>query len=268
MSVQSLYTAATGMEALQSKLDTISNNLANVNTISFKRDRANFEDLFYQNEVLPGAVDSAGQPTANGIHTGLGTRVSSTQIDFKQGSFQTTGNQYDLAIAGNGFFQVQDPSTAQIEYTRAGNFSINANNQIVMGSASTGRLLVPNITVPIDTTGVVITPEGLVSVHQNGNPALNQVGQIQLAQFPNPQGLLKQGENLYAETNASGTATAGNPGANGLGTIQQNTLESSNVEPVNELIDLITTQRAFELNSQAVQAGNQILQAIVALPRS
>ncbi|HZZ71523.1 MAG TPA: flagellar basal-body rod protein FlgG [Pirellulales bacterium] len=268
MSVQCLYTAATGMESLQSKLDTISNNLANVNTTSFKRDRTNFEDLFYQNEVLPGAVDSSGQPTANGIHTGLGVRVASSQIDFKQGSFQQTGNQYDVAIAGNGFFQVQDPSTSTIMYTRAGNFSINANNQVVMGSATTGRLLIPNITVPIDTTGIVISPEGLVQVHQANSPTLNTVGQIQLAQFPNQQGLLKQGENLYSETPSSGTQVLGNPGANGLGTLQQNSLEQSNVEPVQELIDLITTQRAFELNSQAVQAGNQVLQAVVALPRS
>jgi len=266
MSIQTLYTAATGMSALETKLDVISNNLANINTVSFKKDRANFEDLFYRHEKLPGAEDSAGQLTPTGTSIGLGSRVSSTQTDFRQGAFEQTGNPLDVAIEGNGFFQVADPNGETL-YTRAGNFSINANGQLVMGSASTGRLLDPPITLPEDTTGVNISPEGIVEVQQAGNPQLTQVGQIQLALFTNPDGLLKLGENLFRESNASGTATLANAGTNGLGQLRQSTLESSNVEPVRELIDLITTQRAFELNSQSVQVGDEILQEVTNLRR-
>jgi flagellar basal-body rod protein FlgG len=266
MSIQSLYTAATGMDALQTKLDTIANNLANINTTAFKKDRANFEDLFYRHEVLPGAEDSLGQLTPTGIHVGLGSRVSSIQTDYDQGAFETTGNQLDVAIEGDGFFQVADPSGVLL-FSRSGNFSKNANGDLVMGSATLGRLLDPPISLPEDTTGVVISPEGVVSIQQAGSSSFTQLGTIQLARFVNPQGLLKMGENLYAESPASGPATIGNPGTLGLGLLRQNALELSNVEPVRELIDLITTQRAFELNSQAVQAGDQVLQLISNLRR-
>jgi flagellar basal-body rod protein FlgG len=267
MSVQTLYTAATGMESLQTKLDVIANNLANVNTTSFKRDRANFEDLFYRQIKLPGAVDATGQLTPTGVHVGLGSRVSSVQSDFNQGAFQQTNGQLDVAIEGDGFFQVLDPASGQFRYTRAGNFSRNANGDIVLGSANVGRLLQPQITLPQDTINVVISAEGIVSVQQAGSPQLAQLGQIQLAKFINPQGLLKMGENLYAETDSSGSPLLTNPGIDGAGLLRQNTLEASNVEPVRELIDLITTQRAFELNSQAVQAGDQVLQLISNLRR-
>jgi flagellar basal-body rod protein FlgG len=267
MSVQTLYTAATGMESLETKLDVIANNLANVNTVGFKRDRANFEDLFYDHQTLPGALDDNGNPTAVGTSIGLGSRVSSVQSDFDQGAFQTTGNQLDLAIEGNGFFQVQDPASGEIYYTRAGNFSINANNQIVVGSAQTGRPVEPAITIPNDAVGIVIQANGEVSYRQQGASQLQQAGQLQLAAFINPDGLLKLGENLYAETDASSTPITGTPGQNGIGLIRQNMLESSNVEPVQELIDLITTQRSFELNSQAVKAGDEVLQLIANLRR-
>ncbi len=267
MSVQTLYTAATGMEALQTKLDVIANNLANVNTTGFKRARANFEDLFYINQMLPGAQDAQGQLTPTGIAIGLGSAVSSTQTDFVQGAMRQTNRALDVAIEGGGFFQVTEPSTGGFVYSRAGNFSVNANGDIVLGSASTGRLLQPQLTIPPDTTGIVISPDGIVSIQQAGTPALTQIGQIQLAQFINPEGLLKLGENLYSETDASGPVTLANPGVQGLGVLRQNMLESSNVEPVQELIDLITTQRSFELNSQAVQAGDQILQLIANLRR-
>lgn len=267
MSVQTLYTAATGMDSLQTKLDVIANNLANVNTTGFKRDRANFEDLFYRHEVLPGALDAAGQLTPVGTQIGLGSRVSSTQTDFDQGAFQQSNRQLDVAIEGNGFFRVIDPATSETMYTRAGNFSINADGALVIGSAGTGRLLDPQITIPPDATGIVISPDGQVSVRQAGQATLQQLTQIQLATFINPQGLLKLGENLYAETGASGTPIEGTPGANGIGALRQNALEASNVEPVQELIDLITTQRAFELNSQAIQAGDQILQLVANLRR-
>lgn len=267
MSVQTLYTAATGMDSLQTKLDVIANNLANVNTVGFKRDRANFEDLFYRHEVLPGALDNAGNLTPVGIEIGLGSRVSSTQTDFTQGAFQQSSRQLDIAIEGNGFLPVIDPGTGQPLYTRAGNLSINAVGTLVVGSASTGRPVDPAITIPEDTTGIVISADGRVSVQQAGQPTLQELGQLQLATFQNPQGLLKLGENLYSESSASGAPILGTPGTIGLGAIRQNALEASNVEPVQELIDLITTQRAFELNSQAIQAGDQILQLVSNLRR-
>ena len=267
MSVQTLYTAATGMHSLETKLDVIANNLANVNTVGFKKDRANFEDLFYRNEVLPGAQDAQGQETATGIQIGLGSRVSSIQSDFTQGAFQETGSQLDLAIEGNGFFQVQDLATGQTLYTRAGNFDINADGTIVLGSATTGRPIDPPITIPPDATGIVISADGNVSIRQPPNNTLNPLTNIQLTTFQNPNGLLKLGDNLFAETDASGTAVPGTPGQTGLGLIRQSMLETSNVEPVTELIDLITTQRAFELNSQTVQAGDQILELVANLRR-
>ena len=267
MAIQTLYTAATGMSAMETKMDVIANNLANISTTSFKRDRANFEDLFYRHEVLPGMKDGGGQTTATGISVGHGVRVSSVQSDFVQGSMQSTGNALDMAIEGRGFYPVADTATGETFYTRAGNFSVNANGQLVAGSATTGRLLEPAITIPADATGISISAAGNVSVQQPGSTTLASVGDIQLATFVNPQGLLKIGENLYRETDASNTATLGTPGQTGVGQIRQNFLEASNVEPVSELIDLITTQRSFELNSQAVQAGDQMLQLIANLRR-
>lgn len=266
MSVQTLYTAATGMESLETKLDVIANNLANINTVAFKRDRANFEDLFYRQLRLPGADQSGDSPTATGIELGLGSRVSSTQTDFDQGSFQTTGNQLDLAIEGNGFFQVEDPNGGGDPlYTRAGNLNLNANGEIVVGSASLGRRLEPTIVVPPEATNISISPNGVVEVHVNNET--QQLGTIQLSTFVNPDGLLKLGDNLYRQTEASGEAVQNDPGQDGTGIIRQTALEASNVEPVQELIDLITTQRAFELNSQVVQAGDQIMQLISNLRR-
>jgi flagellar basal-body rod protein FlgG len=267
MAIQTLYTAATGMDALQTKLDVIANNLANVNTTSFKRDRANFEDLFYRQERLPGAIDQGGQLTPVGIHVGLGSRVQSVQSEFTQGAFQTTNGELDVAIEGDGFFQVTDPATGEFLYTRAGNFTKNNNGDLVLASANTGRLLSPQITLPPDTVNVVIGADGTVSVQQAGAQQLTPLSQLQLAKFINPQGLLKRGENLYAESDASGAALLTIPGVDGVGLLRQGALEASNVEPVRELIDLITTQRAFELNSQAVQAGDQILQLISNLRR-
>jgi len=261
MSVQTLYSAATGMLAMEKKLDVIANNLANIETTAFKKGRANFEDLFYRHEVFPGAQDTSGEMTPTGISIGLGSRLSGVQTDFRQGAFQQTSNQLDVAIEGAGFFQVLDPS-GQIYYSRAGNFSINANGNLVLGSAHTGRLLEPPIVIPNDATAISITPEGQVYVQQPNNPQLTLVGDIQLVNFINPEGLLKLGENLYAETDASGPPQAGTPGRDGLGILRQNALEASNVEPVRELIDLITTQRAFEMNSQAVQVGDQMMQLV------
>jgi flagellar basal-body rod protein FlgG len=254
MGIQALYSAATGMTAMETKLDVISHNLANIETSGFKKDRANFEDLFYRHEKMPGAEDTTGQYTPTGIHIGLGTRVQSVQSDFRQGAFENTGNQLDMVIEGSGFFQVLDP-TGDTYYTRAGNFSKNANGNVVMSSASIGRLLQPPITIPEDATDIVISAEGIVSVKQPGNQQLSQVGQIELAYFVNPQGLMKLGENLYSETDASGAPILANPGQDGVGRIRQNFLERSNVEPVNEL------------NSQAVKTGDEVLQTVTNLRR-
>ena len=265
MSVQTLYTAATGMEALETKLDVIANNMANINTTAFKKDRANFEDLFYRQYRLPGALDADGNRTSTGIEVGLGTRVSSTQTNYKQGAFQVTNNPLDVAIEGNGFFKVTTGTGSY--YTRSGNFGLNDQGQIVMGSATQGWVLDPTITIPQQAVDLVISTSGEVSYRTADQNQLTVAGQIQLSTFINPDGLLKLGDNLYQQTDASGQPTEGIPGTPGIGTVRQGSLEASNVEPVQELIDLITTQRAFELNSQVVQAGDQIMQVAANLRR-
>ncbi|TWT50521.1 Flagellar basal-body rod protein FlgG [Rubripirellula amarantea] len=267
MSVQTLYTAATGMEAMETKLDVIANNLANINTTGFKKDRANFEDLLYRTEVHPGVKDANQTPTAVGTQVGLGVRVTSTQTDQRQGTLQQTGRELDVAIQGKGYLRVLDPSSQQTMYTRAGNLDINADGQLVIGSASVGRLIDPPIQIPNDATAISISGNGEVMVRVPGQTELALQGQIQMAQFVNPDGLQKTGENMYLQTDASGPEQVGTPGDQGIGEIRQGNLEASNVEPVQELIDLITTQRAFELNSQAVQAGDQIMQNISNLRR-
>jgi flagellar basal-body rod protein FlgG len=267
MSIQTLYTAATGMDASQTKLDVIANNLANINTTAFKRDRANFEDLLYRNHVYPGILDSNQNPTPTGIEVGLGARVQSTQSDFRQGTIQDTGRDLDVAIEGPGFIPVLDPISGNPAYTRAGNLDVNANGFLVIGSAQTGRLIDPPVFIPPDATAIVINANGQVLTRSPGNVELTQQGDIQLSTFINPDGLLKMGENLYQPTDASGQPQDGQAGQQGYGVIRQGSLEASNVEPVKELIDLITTQRGFELNSQAIQAGDQMLQQIANLRR-
>ncbi|MBN1854941.1 MAG: flagellar basal-body rod protein FlgG [Pirellulales bacterium] len=267
MSVQTLYTAATGINSLETKLDVIANNLANINTVAFKKDRANFEDLFYRHIRLPGTEDSNGNTTSTGISVGLGSRVSSTQTDFDQGAFQQSGNQLDVAIEGKGFFTVLDSNGDRL-YTRAGNFGINANRQLVVGSANNGWILDPAVDIPQNATAITISPTGEVQAQITGTTELQTLTTIQLATFINSDGLEKLGDNVYRETGASGPATLTNPGTDGTGILRQGALEASNVEPVQELIDLITTQRAFELNSQVVQAGDQIMQLISNLRRA
>ena len=267
MSVQTLYTAATGMEAMQTTLDVIAHNLANMNTTAFKRDRANFEDLLYRDKVYPGIQDAQQNTTPVGVEVGFGTRVQSTQKDYGQGTIEQTGRNLDIAIEGTGFIEVTDPVTSNPLYTRAGNLDINANGQLVIGSAQTGRLLSPPVSIPQGSEAVVIGTNGQVQVRAPGATQLTQVGTINMASFINPDGLLKVGENLYQATDASGQVQQGPAGQNGLGILRQGSLEKSNVEPVREMIDLITTQRGFELNSQAIQAGDQILQQIANLRR-
>jgi len=253
------------MDAMQFRLDVIANNLANAQTTGFKRSRVNFEDLFYQYYKIPGMIDQLGRPTTQGMDVGTGTRVQSTEIDQTQGSLLSTGGNLDLAIAGDGFFQINDGN--QFLYTRAGNFSVNANGEIVLASADRGRPLEPSITIPQDTLQVTISSDGIVSVMQAGQNQLNQIGQIQLARFLNPQGLLQMGQNLFQQTVGSGNPLISIPGQDGLGTIRQQFLEASNVEPVRELVDLITTQRTFELNSQAIQVADQSWQLVNNLRR-
>jgi len=265
MSVQTLYTAATGMQALETKLDVIANNMANINTTGFKKDRANFEDLVYRQLRLPGALDADGNRTSTGIEVGLGTRVSSTQTNHGQGAMQATENPLDFAIEGRGFFKVITGSNTY--FSRAGNFGINEQGNLVLGSAQKGWVLDPTINIPQEAVDLVVTPDGQVQYRTSDQPNLIVAGQINLSTFINPDGLLKVGDNLYQETDASGTVTDGIPGDPGIGVVRQGSLESSNVEPVQELIDLITTQRAFELNSQVVQAGDQIMQVAANLRR-
>lgn len=253
------------MDSLSFKLDTIANNLANAQTTAFKRSRASFEDIYYQHLKLPGTLDSQTKPTANGLAIGLGTRVQSTQIDQSPGSLLDTNGRLDLAIVGDGFFQIQDGS--QILYTRAGNFSLNANGDIVLGSADRGRLLEPNINIPQDATDVIVSPEGIVSVLQANATNTTQVGTIQITKFVNPGGLVQLGENLYQDIGAAGSPLTQTPGQQGIGVLRQRFLEASNVEPVRELVDLISTQRNFELNSQVIQAADQALQLVNNLRR-
>lgn len=265
MTIRALHSAATGLEAFEFNLDVIANNLANAGTTAFKRSRANFEDLFYEQLKLPGAQDSQGLLTPTGIAVGLGSRVASTQVDHGEGNLIETGKQLDVAILGDGFFQINDGS--EILYTRAGTFTLNADGDLVMASADRGRLLEPSINIPPGATEISIAADGTVSYREPPDPALQLVGQIQTAKFVNPQGLIQLGENLYGETDASGSPQLGNPGIEGRGALRQGFLETSNVEPVTELVELIKTQRNFELNSQVVQAADQTLQLIANLRR-
>lgn len=253
------------MQATMFNLDVIANNLANASTTAFKRSRTNFEDLYYEQIKIPGAQDSLGLLTPLGIAVGLGTRVASTQMDMSEGSLLETGRSLDIAIVGDGFFQIDDGN--QTLYTRSGTFTLNPDGQIVLASADRGRLLNPPITIPTDATEIVISSDGFVSVRTPATPNLTPLQQIQLVRFVNPQGLLQLGENLYSETDASGQPLQGNPGQDGLGTLRQGFLEASNVEPVRELVDLIQTQRNFELNSQTVQAADQAMALIANLRR-
>lgn len=265
--LRALYSAATGMQVNEFNLETIANNLANAGTTAYKRTRANFQDLYYQYIKAPGSQDAGGQITSIGLGVGLGARVSGTEVDHTQGNFLTTGQPLDVAISGQGFFRIQDPTLGQPLYTRAGNFTVNANGQIIVASSDRGRTLDPAITVPQGATNISITADGVVSALIPPNTTTTQLGQIQLANFINPQGLLQLGENLYGQTTASGTAILSTPGQNGTGQLRQGILEASNVQPVNELVDLIKTQRQFEMNSQVVQASDQMLQLIANLRR-
>ncbi|MBU6259540.1 MAG: flagellar basal-body rod protein FlgG [Burkholderiales bacterium] len=256
--LRSLWIAKTGMEGQQTQLDAISNNLANVSTNGYKRASVVFEDLMYQNLRTAGAASSDQTTLPTGLQVGLGVRAAATSRNFSQGTIQQTGNQFDLAISGNGFFQIQMPD-GTTGYTRDGSFQINANGQLVTNA---GYTVQPGITIPAGTTAVTIAGDGTVNATISGQTDPKKLGQLQLAAFVNPAGLNPLGGNLYAETAASGTPNTGAPGANGNGSVQQGYVEGSNVNVVQELVNMIATQRAYELNSKAITTSDQMLQKL------
>ncbi len=268
MAVMALHSAATGLSALSTEIDIIANNLANVNTTGFKSSRANFEDLLYQEKAQPGVENANGDQRPAGLFVGLGTRISNTQYDFTIGPPVTTGRELDMMIDGSGFFKVSVlPELGDgIGYTRAGNFFVNQDGDVVLGN-SDGPRLEPGINVPADTTRVEVSADGQVFAFQSGAVVPTNIGQLQLATFVNPNGLKPIGGNLFIESAASGPPIEGNPGEGTFGRILQKFLESSNVDPVTELVSLIKTQRAFEMNSQSIQAADEAMQVIGNLRR-
>lgn len=261
--IRSLFTAATGMHAQQLNVDVISHNLANVNTVGFKRGRADFQDLLYQTIKAPGAPSSEGIQIPSGIQVGLGVRPVAVQKLFTQGDFIYTGNDLDLVIEGQGFFQITMPD-GTVSYSRAGAFKLDRDGRVVN---SDGYLLEPAITVPADTTQITVGFDGRVTVLQAGATTPVEIGAIEIARFVNPAGLQAIGKNLFLQTDASGEAITGQPGTEGRGTINQKFLEMSNVNVVEELANLIIAQRAFELNTKAVQASDEMLQTSAGMKR-
>ncbi len=260
--IRALWTAASGMQAQQLNMDVIANNLANVNTAGFKKSRADFQDLMYQNLKATGAPSTATTQTV-GIQVGLGTKAAAVTKLFTAGNFSQTGNELDIAVEGDGFFQIQLPD-GTTGYSRAGAFKKDNQGRIVN---SDGYPLVPSITIPNNATKVNIGNDGTVSVLQAGTTAATTVGNIQLAMFSNPSGLSSMGHNLYQPTDSSGAATNGTPGQNGVGTTAQGILEMSNVSVMEEMVNMIVSQRAYETNSKAIQASDEMLQKANELKR-
>lgn len=254
--MRSMYTAASGMKAQQFNIDTIANNLANVNTAGFKKSRVDFQDLLYQTVRHAGTPVTDGAQIPTGIQLGHGVRPVATQKIFTQGTFQQTDNPLDLVIESDGFFQILLPS-GEIAYTRDGAFKTDSEGRIV---TSDGFFLEPEIIIPEDASDITVGSDGTVSVTIPGNPEPQMVGQIELAKFVNPAGLHSAGRNLYLATAASGAPVIGTPGLDGFGMIAQGFLEMSNVEVVEEMVNMITSQRAYETNSKAIQASDDMLQ--------
>lgn len=268
MAIVALNSAATGLRALSTRIDVVANNLANAETTSFKRSRMNFEDLMYLTLKQPGAQNSAGDLSPSGTFVGLGVKISNTQLDLEQGPLETTNRQLDVAINGPGFFRVKvDPNLGDgFAYSRNGNFMVNKDGQLVLGMGD-GYRLDPPITLPSNATDITISQDGVVTVMQPGATAKTTVGQMNIYQFVNPQGLNLLGGSMYQETDASGPSIETKPKEAGAGFLQQTFLEGSNVDPVKELVTLIKTQRAFEMNSQSIQTADQALQTIGNLRR-
>ena len=256
--MRSLWISKTGMEAQQTQLDTIANNLANVSTNGYKRAHAVFEDLMYENLRQAGANSSEQTTLPTGLQAGLGTRTVATARNFSQGGLQQSSNPLYIAIRGSGFFEIQLPDGTN-GYTRDGSFQVNAQGQLVTNN---GYTVQPGITIPTNAQSVTIGNDGTVSVGVPGQALPQKVGQLQIASFINPAGLEPKGGNIYTETAASGTPNTGTPGQNGLGSLQQGFVETSNVNVVEELVQMIQTQRAYELNSKAIQVSDQMLQRL------
>jgi flagellar basal-body rod protein FlgG len=250
-----LWIAKTGLDAQQTNMSVISNNLSNVNTTGYKRDRAVFNDLIYQNIRQVGAQSSENTELPSGLMVGTGVRVVATQKEHSQGNIVQTGNSLDVAIQGKGYFQILHPD-GNIVYTRDGTFSLSADGNIVTPN---GYELQPAMTVPTNATSLTIGSDGVVSALVSGNSTPTQIGQIELAYFVNPQGLEPVGDNLYRETNASGGVNTAIPGTDSTGTLIQSALESSNVNVVEELVNMIETQRAYEMNSKAISTTDEML---------
>lgn len=259
--MRSLWISKTGMEAQQTQLDTISNNLANVSTNGYKKSHAVFEDLMYQNLRQAGANSTEQTTLPTGLQAGLGVRAVATSRSFAQGNLQQSGNSLDVAVRGNGFFEIQMPD-GTTGYTRDGSFQVSSQGQLVTNN---GYTLQPGITIPANAQSVTIGQDGTVSVVVPGQAQPQAVGQLQLTNFINPAGLEPKGQNIYTETAASGTPTTGTPGQAGLGALQQGFVETSNVNVVEELVGMIQTQRAYELNSKAIQTSDQMLQRLAQL---
>ncbi len=254
--IRALWTAATGMEAQQVNMDVIANNLANVNTTGFKKSRIDFQDILYQTVKAPGTTDAGGVETPTGIQVGLGAKVAAVQKVFTVGDFQQTGNEFDVAIEGSGFFQVSLPNGEEA-YTRSGAFKKDSTGRLV---TSEGYPLFPEIVIPENATSISISNHGVVEAFLDGQNAANQIGQVQLVRFGNEAGLMNLGRNLLAETLASGAPVAGNPGEEGFGTLAQGFLEGSNVSIMEEMVNMIAGQRAYEVNSKAIKTADEMLQ--------
>lgn len=252
----SLWVAKTGLDAQQTRMDVISNNLANANTTGFKSSRASFQDLVYQNLRQPGGQTTEQTQAPSGLMLGTGVRVAGSEKLFTQGNIEQTGNSLDLAVQGRGFLQVTMPD-GTIAYTRDGSLHMDQNGQIVTAN---GYALDPAISVPANAQSITIGSDGTISVSVPGQAATQQIGTVQLADFINPAGLQPNGDNLYLETASSGSPQIGQPGLNGLGTLAQGALESSNVNVVEQMVDMIETQRTYEMNSKAVSAADSMLQ--------
>ena len=253
--MRALFTSATGMMAQQLNMDVISNNLANVNTVGFKGSRADFQDLLYEQVRPAGTAIAQGAQSPTGLQVGLGVRAASTETMFTQGQMQNTDNAYDVAIQGSGFFKVLMPD-GTIAYTRDGSFKMDSQGKLVN---SLGYALQPEIVIPNDATALTIGTDGTVSVQRSGSGASTQVGQITIARFINPAGLTNIGGNLFKPTTASGDPQDGTPGQSGYGTLAQGELEMSNVQIVQEMVSMIVAQRAYEVNSKAIQASDEML---------
>ena len=252
--LRALYTASTGMEAQQLNIDTIAHNLANINTAGFKQRRAQFQDLLYQNIRAAGSANTANTDIPTGLQVGLGTRPVATAVMFSQGDFSATNNPLDLVIQGNGFFQILMPN-GQLAYTRNGSFHLNKDGNLV---TSEGDLLQPQITIPPDQISVSIGADGTVSVLQAGQTDAQKVGQIELSLFPNPAGLDNMGKSLFRPTLASGQPITGTAGENGLGTLLSGYTEQSNVSVVEEMVNMIISQRSYEANSKVITTADQM----------